>query len=144
MTHVSWPRLVAALLFSSAAYFVWVGTVAASRPSDSVGVELDHLIPREKWEGIGLNKLTVPEQQTLANEITSLLGAARSTETASSAQKDRSQWRKLQRHMTKEDVRKLLGEPMRISVTRFYEAWDYAGGSVTFDGKGRVDSWSEL
>ena len=143
MIHVSWPRLAAAL-FSSVAYFVWGGTVAAGRPSDSVAVELDHLIPREKWEVTGLNKLTAPEQQTLANEITSLLGEARSKETGPSAQKDRSQWRKLQRRMSKEDVRKLLGEPMRVSVSRFSEVWDYSGGSVTFDGKGRADSWSEL
>jgi hypothetical protein len=118
--------------------------MAASRPSHGVEVELDHLIPREQWEVTGLNKLTVPEQQTLANEITGLLGAARSAETCVSAQKDRSQWRKLQRRMSKDDVRKLLGEPMRVSVSKFSEAWDYAGGSVTFDGKGHVDSWNEL
>jgi hypothetical protein len=46
--------------------------------------------------------------------------------------------------MSKDDVRKLLGEPMRVSVSKFSEAWDYAGGSVTFDGKGHVDSWNEL
>src|SRR6516164_1347022 len=142
MMHVSWSRLVAALLFSSVACFVWGGTMA--RPSHGVDLELDHLIPREKWEVTGLNKLTIPEQQTLANEITGLLGAARSAETCVSAQKDRSQWRKLQRRMSKDDVRKLLGEPMRVSVSKFSEVWDYAGGSVTFDGKGHVDSWSEL
>jgi hypothetical protein len=46
--------------------------------------------------------------------------------------------------MSKDDVKKLLGEPMRVSVSKFYEVWDYTGGSVTFDGKGHVDSWSEL
>jgi hypothetical protein len=46
--------------------------------------------------------------------------------------------------MTKDDVRKLLGEPTRVSVSRFYEAWDYARGTVIFDGKGHLDSWSEL
>ena len=117
--------------------------MAASRLPDSVGGELDHLIPREKWEVTGLNRLTVPEQQTLANEIAGLLGAARSAETGASAQKDKSQWRQLQRRMSKDDVRKLLGEPVRISVSKFFEAWDYSGGNVTFDGKGRVDSWSE-
>jgi len=141
MICVSWRRSVAALLFSSVAYLVWGGTIAASR--DATDVELDHLIPREKWEVTGLNKLTVPEQQTLANEITGLLGSPRSTETGVSAQKDKSQWRRLQRHMSKDDVRNLLGEPMRVSVSRFFEVWNYFGGSVTFDGKGRVDSWNE-
>jgi hypothetical protein len=46
--------------------------------------------------------------------------------------------------MSKDDVRKLLGEPRSVSVSRFYELWYYSGGSVTFDGKGRVDSWTEL
>jgi hypothetical protein len=45
--------------------------------------------------------------------------------------------------MTKDEVRKLLGEPDKVSVSRFYEAWEYSGGDVMFDGKGRVDSWSE-
>jgi len=46
--------------------------------------------------------------------------------------------------MSKDDVRKLLGEPVRVSVSRFYESWYYLGGTVTFTGKGRVDSWSEM
>lgn len=142
MIHISWRRLVVALFFTSVA-FCWGGTTAASYPSDSGAAELDRLIGREQWDVSGLNKLTVPEQQALANEIAMLLGAAQSTETGV-AQKDRSQWRRLQRRMSKEDVRKLLGEPMRVSVSRFYESWDYLGGTVIFNGKGRLDSWSEL
>jgi len=46
--------------------------------------------------------------------------------------------------MSKEDVRKLLGEPVRVSVSRFYETWEYPRGTVVFDGKGHLDSWSEL
>ena len=81
------------------------------------------------------------------------LQVSRATPSAQSdtpAGKDRSQWRKLHRGMVKDDVRKLLGEPDRISVSRFSESWYYSGGntnfsggSVTFDGKGRVDFWSE-
>lgn len=56
---------------------------------------------------------------------------------------DRSQWRKLRRKMSKDDVKKLLGEPDRVSVSRFFESWYLGGGSVTFDGKGHVDFWSE-
>jgi hypothetical protein len=104
--------------------------------SASVEVKLDHLIPQEKWEITGLNELTAPEHQPSANGITGLLAAAQSNEISTSAQSDRSQWRRLQRRMSKEDVRKLLGEPTRISVSRFYEAWDYPRGTVIFDGKG--------
>ncbi len=38
---------------------------------------------------------------------------------------------------------KLLGEPVRVSVSRFYESWYYLVGMLMFDGKGRLDSWSE-
>ena len=63
---------------------------------------------------------------------------------ATPAQADRAQWRSLHRKMSKDEVRKLLGEPRRVSVSRFYEAWDYPRGTVIFDGKGRLDAWSEL
>jgi outer membrane protein assembly factor BamE (lipoprotein component of BamABCDE complex) len=70
--------------------------------------------------------------------------ATQSTEDTTPAQKDRTPWRSLHRKMSKDDVRKLLGEPVRVSVSRFYEAWDYPGGTVIFDGKGRLEAWSEL
>lgn len=143
MSHNSWRKLVAALFFSFVAYLLSSGALAASRLTYSAAMELDHLIPREKWEGAGLDKLTAAEQQALADEIAGLLGAARSTQSTSPAGKDRSQWRALHRRMSKDDVRKLLGEPDRVSVSRFFESWYYGGGSVTFDGKGRVDFWSE-
>ena len=144
MIHVSWRRSVAALIFTSVAFVAWGGTTAASRPSDSIEMRLDHFIPRGQWEVSGLNKLTAPERQALASEITGLLGAAQSTEMGPSTQNDRSQWRRLQRRMSKDEVRKLLGEPVRVSVSRFYESWDYPRGTVMFDGKGRLDAWSEL
>jgi hypothetical protein len=143
MIHDSWRKLVTALFFSFIAYLATGGTLTANRLTHSATVELDHLIPREKWAGTGLDKLTAAEQQTLADEITGLLGAAPSTQSSTPAGKDRSQWRMLHRRMSKDEVRKLLGEPDRVSVSRFFESWDYSGGSVTFDGKGRVDSWSE-
>jgi outer membrane protein assembly factor BamE (lipoprotein component of BamABCDE complex) len=57
--------------------------------------------------------------------------------------KDRTQWRQLKRKMSKDEVKKLLGGPMRVSVSKYYESWDYAGGTVTFDAKGHVDFWYE-
>jgi hypothetical protein len=143
MIHDSRRKLVTALFFSFIACLASGGALAANRLTHSAAVELDHLIPREKWAGTGLDKLTAAEQQTLADEITGLLGAARSTQSSTPAGKGRSQWRMLHRRMSKDEVRKLLGEPDRVSVSRFFESWDYSGGSVTFDGKGRVDSWSE-
>lgn len=144
MTYVSWCRLGTALLFSFVVYFVLGDALAAGRHTHTVQAELDHLIPRDKWEGTGLNKLSAAEQQTLAEEITELLGSARSPQTAATPSKDRGQWRSLQRHMSRDDVKKLLGEPAKVSVSRFYESWYYLGGTVTLDGKGHLDSWTEM
>lgn len=69
--------------------------------------------------------------------------AQQAIENAAPPTKDRTQWRKLQRRMSKDDVKKLLGDPPRVSVSRYYESWDYLGGTVTFDSKGRLDFWSE-
>jgi len=143
MIPLSRPRLVAVVFVSSVACLVSSGMLGATRLSQAAGVNLDHLIPREKWEGAGLTKLSTTEQETLAHEITALLGARPSMESSTPAAKDRSQWRRLERKMPKDEVKKLLGDPVRISVSRFYEVWFYDGGSVTFNGKGHVDSWSE-
>jgi hypothetical protein len=71
-------------------------------------------------------------------------GFAQSTDNGSQAPKeDRGPWRKLQRGMSKDDVKKLIGEPGKVSVAKYYEFWYYGGGSVTFDSKGRLDSWNE-
>jgi hypothetical protein len=115
----------------------------ACRRNQSIDAQLDRFIPREKWEVTGLNKLTGSEQQTLADEITSLLGATRTAQSGVPAGRDKTQWRKLKRRMSKEEVRKLLGEPQSISVSRYNESWSYLGGDVMFDGKGRLDSWIE-
>ena len=144
MIYVSWRRLVIALLLSVVGYFVLGEAFAAARLTHTVQTELDQLIPRDKWEGTGLNKLSASEQQTLADEIAALLGTARSAQTAVPAGRDRSQWRMLQRHISRDEVKKLLGEPPKVSVSRFYESWYYLGGTVTFDGKGRLDSWTEM
>jgi hypothetical protein len=132
-------------LFLFAGYFSSGGSQAATRSTHraAADAQLDQLIPREKWTAAGLDKLTASEQQTLAVDITALVGSGPSAGSSASTGRDRTQWRKLQRRMSKDDVRKLLGEPLRVSVSRFYESWDYFGGTVTFDGKGRVDFWSE-
>ena len=142
MIQISWRKWFMALLLSSVAYFISVGAAAASHLAQS-GVELDHLIPRAKWAGAGLDRLTAPEQQALADEITGLLGAARSAQSNAQTAKDRSQWRMLKKGMSKDEVRKLLGEPDRVTVSKLFETWSFGVGIVSFDGKGHVDFWSE-
>jgi len=141
--NISWPRLVAVVVFSVSVYFALGDASAASRESYSTEVELDRLIPQEKWAAAGLDKLTSAEQRALADDITALVASGRSIDNAISSTKDRSEWRKLQRHTSKDEVKRLLGEPMRVSVSSYYESWYYLGGAVTFDGKGRLDSWNE-
>jgi hypothetical protein len=141
MMQDSGRSFVIAFLVGATAYFVLVGASAANTQSIA---GLDRLIPREKWDEAGLSKLTVAEQQTLAGDITLLLAAARTTENRTAGTKDRSQWRKLQLHMAKDDVRKLLGEPKAITVSKFAESWYYVDGNLTYDGKGRLEMWSEL
>ena len=58
----------------------------------------------------------------------------------------RDNWKKLERGMTRADVRHILGEPDDIPLNSYLEIWDYSktyGGSssVTFDENGRVESW---
>ena len=143
MTHLSWPRLFTALLCGLIVYFICAGALAAGKLTHAADRALDQLIPREKWTGDGLDKLTAPEQQKLAGEIKALLGGQERTQNELITGKDRSQWRKLQRRMSKEDVKKLLGEPFRVSVSRYCEYWEYLSGTVTFDSKGHLDFWSE-
>jgi hypothetical protein len=125
-----------------AALVLWGGAFAASKHTQA-NVALDRLIPRENWAGAGLDKLTAQEQQSLADDISSLLARGRTMGVGTTTAKDRTQWRKLQRRMTEDDVKKLLGEPDTVSVSRFYESWYYPAGSVTFDRKGRLDLWTE-
>jgi hypothetical protein len=143
MNYFSWRRPFAGLAFSFVVSFVSIGALAASRHTRSPEIQLDTLIPRDKWAGAGLDKLSAAEQQTLAEDITGLLASPASTLNVTPPVKDRSQWRQLRRRMSQDDVKKLLGEPDRVSVSRFYDSWYYGGGSVTFDSKGHVDFWSE-
>jgi hypothetical protein len=142
MIH-SWRKLSAALLFSLVICFVSIAALAAGRHTRSPEIQLDTLIPRDKWAGAGLNKLSAAEQQTLADDITGLLASPPSTQKVTPPVKDKSQWRQLRRRMSQDEVKNLLGEPDRVSVSRFYDSWYYLGGSVTFDSKGHVDFWSE-
>jgi len=53
-------------------------------------------------------------------------------------------WRALHKGMTKDEVKKLLGEPKDMMKLNEYDVWDYpGGGSVRFDGSGRVEGWYE-
>ncbi len=53
-------------------------------------------------------------------------------------------WRSLQKGMSKDQVRRILGEPESINVLTYSETWWFAGyGNVSFDNSGRVTGWSE-
>jgi len=74
-------------------------------------------------------------------------GVTRPRTKASPKWQDKASWRRLQKGMSKEDVRTILGEPGKIDTTLFFmEKWYYpsiSGGRVIFDEKGIVKGWSE-
>ncbi len=58
--------------------------------------------------------------------------------------KDKTLWRSLEKGMTKQEVKKILGEPSGVLNFNENEIWDYAsGGSVRFDRSGHVLGWYE-
>jgi hypothetical protein len=57
-----------------------------------------------------------------------------------------SLWRGLRHGMSRDEVKKILGEPGKIDDLGFQVTWNYGypfGGSVTFGRDGTVESWSE-
>ena len=80
MLHDSWRKLVAAHSSVSIAFIASGAGLAATDSLTPQQVELDpssHGISGQERDS---DKLTAAEQQTLADEITGLLGAARSTQ----------------------------------------------------------------
>lgn len=60
--------------------------------------------------------------------------------------KDVSVWRGLSHGISKDDVKRILGEPGKVSDLGFQVTWYYGyplGGEVTFGKDGRLESWSE-
>ena len=57
--------------------------------------------------------------------------------------KEVSNWRKLERGMSKDEVREILGEPENVLTLSIISTWSYPnGGSVSFM-QGKVDGWME-
>ena len=57
-----------------------------------------------------------------------------------------NKWRMMRKGMSKDDVRKLLGEPKSISAGVWGDSWYYPDvlhGKVEFDKQGRVTGWTE-
>jgi len=54
-------------------------------------------------------------------------------------------WRRLQKGMSKSEVRQILGKPGKVRTASYGDTWyypDVLGGSVSFEDD-RVDGWSE-
>ena len=53
-------------------------------------------------------------------------------------------WRALRKGMTKDEVKRLLGEPKDMMKLNEFDVWDYAGGGIVrFGASGLVDNWYE-
>jgi len=58
-------------------------------------------------------------------------------------QKLLAKWQRLERGMSPDGVRAILGEPLKIQTNTAFTYWDYANkGSVTFS-HGRLNGWIE-
>ena len=58
--------------------------------------------------------------------------------------KDKQNWRRLQRGMSRDAVVRILGDPETIRKYSSFETWHYPlGGHVSFDEAGRITSWFE-
>jgi len=65
---------------------------------------------------------------------------------ASPRWQDVSLWRGLSHGISRDDVKRILGEPGKVSDLGFQVTWYYgypSGGEVTFGKDGMVQSWSE-
>jgi outer membrane protein assembly factor BamE (lipoprotein component of BamABCDE complex) len=57
--------------------------------------------------------------------------------------KNRANWRALEKGMTMNEVRSLLGEPPQVIESGITLTWWYATGNVIFDDGGKVRGWGE-
>ena len=61
--------------------------------------------------------------------------------------REKSNWRRLRKGMTMDQVTELLGEPEKVRAGSYLTVWYWGhpgGGSVDFDGEtSRVDGWDE-
>lgn len=56
----------------------------------------------------------------------------------------KTSWRSLQKGMSKDDVRRIMGEPKKIEVYSGFEYWYYGVfAKVEFDDSGLVTGWTE-
>jgi len=101
---------------------------------------------QETNEKLAALEKRVARLETAYDELIAALKGAMESQVAP-AQPSKHQnidnWRTLQKGMKKAEVKAILGEPMRIFVG-FRERWLFSdGGDVTFDGRSRLDGWSE-
>ncbi|TNJ38353.1 outer membrane protein assembly factor BamE [Chlorobaculum thiosulfatiphilum] len=56
---------------------------------------------------------------------------------------DLKNWRQLRRGMSENEVERLLGSPAKIMAFSSFSEWYFRGGTVNFNGSGKVDGWHE-
>jgi len=102
---------------------------------------------QETNEKLAALEKRVARLETAYDELIAALKGAMESQVAP-AQPSKHQnidnWRKLQKGMKKAEVKAILGEPMRVYASGPRETWSFSGGGdVTFDGRSRLDGWSE-
>ena len=92
--------------------------------------------------GIGLVAWNIYQDNTQPKMPPTKTSQNKSTATQQKQSVDLSSWRQLRKSMSEEQVRALLGEPLKVDGGTL-AFWHYkSGGKVTFY-QDRVDSWEE-
>jgi outer membrane protein assembly factor BamE (lipoprotein component of BamABCDE complex) len=82
--------------------------------------------------------------EALEQRVASLESQLRERSTQATVSPSKANWRKLEKGMSASEVEQLLGSPSKVDVFSSFSIWSYAaGGQVKFDGRRKVDGWSE-
>lgn len=84
--------------------------------------------------------------RNLEQQISGSPAAAHKHSSSAEAWKNRQNWRRLRKGMSKTEVTQILGVPGKIDMGSILEFWHYdypRGGSVNFNNRGTVNGWDE-
>jgi polyhydroxyalkanoate synthesis regulator phasin len=142
---VSLKRLIAFLLV---VFYIQDSTLAQQNKIDTLQTKVEKLQQKvtqleskiAEVEEVLIEEVLVPrEQKKILEEI--LPPSSRDT-INSEKWRNKQNWRKLEKGMSEEEVKKILGEPSRIKSIPSVEMWNYGSGDVEFSD-GEVRGWSE-